>query len=168
MLKSRLGCPIHSSRNQEFVDTHRKVILIVEDSPQDYEVTVRALRDAGVQHDVVHCDDGDEAIEFLEGIATTQGEYPCLILLDLNLPGSSGHDVLLAIRASDAFQHIPVVVLTTSAAPRDIGASYKLGANSYVQKPVNLAVFRQSMSQLAKYWFETVMLPLDGEIPGER
>lgn len=141
-----------------------KAILVVEDSPQDFETTVRALRDAGVKNEVVHCVDGDDAIEFLEQTASSHGQYPCLILLDLNLPGSSGHEVLLAIRQSTEFQYLPVVMLTTSSAAKDIDESYKLGANSYIQKPVNLTAFRESIAHLASYWFNTVKLPNDEEV----
>ncbi len=143
------------------MSTGLQIVLVVEDSPQDYEVTVRALREAGVQQEVKHCEDGDDAIDLLESIAAEKGTFPCLILLDLNLPGSSGHDVLRAIRENDAMRHIPVVVLTTSSAPRDIARSYELGANSYIQKPVNLEGFRASMARFADYWFETVILPAE-------
>ncbi len=142
---------------------HSQAVLVVEDSPQDFEVTVRSLREAGVEREVLHCEDGDDAIDLLEGMATEDRGLPCLILLDLNLPGSSGHDVLTTIRQSPALQHIPVVVLTTSAADRDIDESYRLGANSYIQKPVNLDAFRTSMTQFVAYWFSTVILPVQSQ-----
>ena len=139
-------------------------VLVVEDSPQDYEATERALRDVGVKNEIIHFEDGDDVIDYLECLASNDPKrLPYLILLDLNLPGSSGHEVLETLRGNAQLRHLPVVVLTTSSAAKDIRKSYLLGANSYLQKPVNLNAFRATIDTFAQYWFHTALLPNSGE-----
>lgn len=138
-------------------------LLIVEDCPEDYETTVRAFRQVHLQHPIFHCIDGDDALDFLY----QRGRYnepalaprPSIILLDLNLPGTDGYEVLEKIKSDRHLKKIPVVVLTTSSDVRDIEACYAAGANSYVAKPVNLDGFVQIIRQLKDYWFEFVILP---------
>jgi CheY-like chemotaxis protein len=140
-------------------------ILVVEDSPEDFETTERAFRRAGLRNRMLRCATGDEALDFLH----RRGRYadpsasprPSIILLDLNLPGTDGRDVLIEIKAAEALARIPVVVLTTSADHRDVSACYAAGANSYVQKPVDLDVFTQAIRRLSEYWFDVVILPRD-------
>ena len=139
------------------------LILIVEDSPEDFETTQRAFRKSGLSNVIHHCSDGDEALDYL----FREGEYadpessprPTVILLDLNLPGTDGKQVLKELKGDSELATIPVIVLTTSSDPRDIEACYSYGANSYVQKPVNLQGFMEAIQRLKEYWFEVVILP---------
>jgi len=138
-------------------------ILVVEDSPEDYETTLRAFRRAGLRNRMLRCETGDEALDFLH----RRGRYadplmsprPAIILLDLNLPGTDGRDVLVEIKRAEPLAPIPVVVLTTSSDSRDVQACYAAGANSYVQKPVDLDGFMEAMRLLSEYWFDVVILP---------
>ena len=140
-----------------------RVILIVEDSPEDYEATVRGLRSSGVANPIFHCEDGDEALDFL----LRQGKYtdpeksprPGIILLDLNLPGTDGREVLSEIKKTDDLKKIPVIVLTTSSDERDVEQCYANGASSYIVKPVRFSGFMEAIQRLKDYWFEIVVLP---------
>lgn len=140
-----------------------RTILLVEDSPEDFEATVRAFKKSGVANTIIHCEDGDEALDYLY----RRGKYadphdsprPGVILLDLNLPGTDGREVLTEIKKDDDLHSIPVIVLTTSSDERDIEKCYDNGANSYIQKPVNLESFFEAIKRLANYWFEIVILP---------
>jgi CheY-like chemotaxis protein len=138
-------------------------ILLVEDSPEDYEVTVRAFKKANLANPVFRCQDGEEALNFIY----QRGAYadparaprPGIILLDLNLPGTDGRQVLAQIKGDPRLRSIPVVVLTTSADVRDVESCYRAGANSYIQKPVSLDSFLRAIQVLKNYWFEIVILP---------
>ena len=138
-------------------------ILLVEDSPEDYQITVRALRRSNLANPLYHCIDGDDALNFLyrRGAYSdpTTSPRPGLILLDLNLPGTDGRAVLAEIKKDADLKDIPVVVLTTSSDERDVEACYQAGANSYVQKPMDLASFITSIQRLKDYWFEIVLVP---------
>lgn len=138
-------------------------ILLVEDSPEDFQTTVRALRKTGLANEVFHCEDGDDAMDFLHRRGRFAGAgaapRPGLVLLDLNLPGTGGREVLVDIKTDDGLRTIPVVILTTSAHPRDIEACYRAGANSYMHKPVDLDGFCKAIGRLKDYWFEVVVLP---------
>src|SRR5262245_2699287 len=143
--------------------TRAEPILLVEDSPEDYEVTVRAFRKANLVNPVFRCQDGEEALDFLyrrgRYAAPARSPRPGLILLDLNLPGTDGRQVLAQVKADAQLRSIPVVVLTTFADERDIEGCYRAGANSYVQKPVSLDAFLRSVQLLKNYWFEVAILP---------
>lgn len=138
-------------------------ILLIEDSPEDYAATVRAFKKAGMANPIIRCADGDEALDFLyhRGRYAEPGRAarPSVILLDLNLPGTSGREVLAEVKADAALRAIPVIVLTTSSDERDVADCYQAGANSYVQKPVSLERFLQAIQRLKEYWFEVVILP---------
>jgi CheY-like chemotaxis protein len=142
---------------------HSQPILLVEDSPEDFEATLRAFRKSGLKNSVVRCEDGDEALDYLH----RRGKYanpdssprPGVILLDLNLPGTDGRQVLSDVKTDVSLRDIPVVVLTTSADERDISACYRAGANSYIQKPVDIDGFMKAIERLNGYWFEVVILP---------
>lgn len=140
-------------------------ILVIEDSPEDYETTARAFRRAGLRNQLMHCTTGDEALDFLYRRGAfedpARSPRPGIILLDLNLPGTDGREVLAEIKKSNGLARIPVIVLTTSSDDRDIEACYRAGANSYVQKPVNLEGFMRAIQRLHDYWFEVVILPKD-------
>jgi CheY-like chemotaxis protein len=143
--------------------TSRQPILLVEDSPEDYEATLRALRRSGLQNPIYHCRDGDEALDFLYQREAHHdpalAPRPGIILLDLNLPGTDGREVLAELKQDAALKKIPVIVLTTSTDARDIEGCYAAGVNSYIQKPVNLDGFMQAIQRLADYWLEVVILP---------
>ena len=149
--------------------TRQQPILLVEDSPEDCEAIWRALGKAGVQNPLIHCVDGDDALDFLyhRGVYAYRSQTlpPGLILLDLHLPGTDGYEVLAQIKQDADLCTIPVVVLTTSCAGRDIEACYAVGANSYITKPVHAAGFRQAIQRLTDYWFEVVTLPQEERTP---
>jgi DNA-binding response OmpR family regulator len=129
-----------------------KMILLVEDDPDHEALAIRALRKANVANDIHVARDGAEAIEFMRGIADANNPAPQLVLLDLKLPKVDGLEVLRAIRANDKTALLPVVVLTSSDEERDIVASYRLGVNSYIRKPVNFTDFAEATRQLGMYW----------------
>ena len=133
-----------------------KIILLVEDNPDDITMTRRALKKNNILNEVVVAQDGAEALDYL--FAT--GKYsdrdtavkPQVILLDMNLPKIGGLEVLKRLRADDRTKLIPVVVLTTSNEDRDRVESYRLGTNSYVRKPVDFDQFSLAVQQLGLYW----------------
>ena len=133
-----------------------KDILLVEDNPDDVELTRIAFAEAGLDHRLEVVSDGAQALDYLLG----RGAYahragarpPSIVLLDLNLPKLDGREVLEAIRANEATHKLPVVVLTTSTEPFDVDASYALGANSYIRKPVDFERFVWAVKQVGMYW----------------
>ncbi|HEX6267345.1 MAG TPA: response regulator [Burkholderiales bacterium] len=131
-----------------------KFILLVEDNPDDEELTMRALRK--IANEVVIARDGSEALEFIFGTGKFAGRdterMPAVILLDLKLPKLSGLDVLQRLRADPRSRLIPVVVLTSSSEDEDMLRSYRFGANSYVRKPVEFGAFASAVTQLGVYW----------------
>ena len=141
----------------------RPSILIVEDSPDDFEITQRALRAAGVQEEIVHCWDEEQVIDVLRSWGKPANGRPGLVLLDLNLGACDGHEILETIKADAVLRTVPVVVLTTTADPREIEACYRLGANSFVHKPIDARTFYDSMRSLAGFWLGVASLP---SVPG--
>ena len=133
-----------------------RYILLVEDNPDDEELTLLSLRKNNLAHDIVVVRDGVEAIEFLFGSGQYAGrdttQAPTVILLDLKLPKLDGLGVLKRLRADDRTRSLPVVVLTSSSQDADVLASYNLGANSYVRKPVEFGAFVEAVSSLGLYW----------------
>jgi CheY-like chemotaxis protein len=134
-------------------------ILLVEDNPGDARLTREALRDAKVRNNLHVVPDGVEALAFLH----RQGKHagvpkPDLILLDLNLPKKDGREVLEEIKQNDDFRHIPIVILTTSQAEKDIIESYRLRANAFVTKPVDLEQFLKVVRSIEHFWLEIVKL----------
>lgn len=127
-----------------------KEILLVEDNPDDAELTRIAFADSGHGYRLRLVSDGAEAVAYLQGC--TSAELPALVLLDLNLPKLDGREVLQAIRTAPATRSLPVVVLTTSAEPFDVDKVYALGANSYIQKPVDFERFVEVVRQIGLYW----------------
>ncbi len=132
----------------------RRPILLVEDDPADLDLARLALEKNRIPNPVVVAQDGKEALDFLLGRGTHQGkrEIPALVLLDLKLPIVHGLEVLRQMREDKIMELVPVVVLTSSKEKCDILTSYRLGANSYVQKPVNFEEFVEAVQQLGKYW----------------
>lgn len=136
-------------------------ILLVEDDPADAGLAKRAIREGRILCDVHHAVDGVEALSYLrrEGPRFADARRPDLILLDLNMPRLDGRGVLGAIKQDPDLRGIPVVVLTTSDVQQDIEAIYRLGANSFVTKPLDLQDFFTVISGLENYWFNIVKLP---------
>lgn len=131
-------------------------ILLVEDSAGDEELTLRAFEKHGIRNPVVVARDGQEAMDYLNGQGAFSGrdtsQTPEIILLDLKLPKIDGLEVLRRVRANPKTELIPVIILTTSTQDEDIIQSYKLGANSFVRKPVNFQAFSEAVRQLGVYW----------------
>jgi len=135
-------------------------ILLVEDSPDDADLTMDALRDGRVRNRITHVEDGLQAMAFLR----REGKYadaprPDLILLDLNLPKMSGREVLAAVKQDPDLRRIPVVIMTSSDDEKDILAAYNLYVNCYVTKPVDLDQFIGVVKSIEQFWFTIVKLP---------
>jgi DNA-binding response OmpR family regulator len=130
-------------------------ILIVEDDPQDVELTMTALAEYNLANEVVVAGDGEEALDYLYSRGKFQGrtsDNPAVMLLDLKLPKVDGLEVLQQIKADQKLRMIPVVVLTSSREERDMVASYKLGVNAYVVKPVDFHEFVNAIKELGVFW----------------
>jgi two-component system response regulator len=133
-----------------------KVILLVEDNPDDRDLTLIAFREANILNQVIVTQDGEEALDYLFGRGAYSGRdtriMPQVVLLDLKLPKVDGLEVLRRIREDRRTKLLPVVILTTSKEQRDLVESYELGANSYVRKPVDFSKFVEASRQLGLYW----------------
>ena len=133
-----------------------RAILLVEDNPDDVDLTLRALKKNNIANEVVVATDGVEALAYVFGTGTQAGgdaaERLALVLLDLNLPRVDGLEVLRRIRADDRSRLLPVVILTSSKEEQDVVSGYSLGANSYIRKPVDFAQFNEAVRQLGLYW----------------
>ena len=133
-----------------------KVILLVEDNPNDITLTLHALKKNNIANEVVVAEDGVEALEYLFGEGDHAGRdtthMPALVMLDLKLPRLDGLDVLKRLRADERTKLLPVVVLTSSSEQQDMIEAYSLGANSYIRKPVSFDQFGDSVRQLGLYW----------------
>jgi len=133
-----------------------KIILLVEDNPDDVQLTLRALKKSKIMNEVVVAQDGVEALEYLFGTGKYAGRdtkvLPQVVLLDLKMPKMDGHEVLQRIRKDDRTKLLPVVILTTSSEDQDRIESYSVGANSYIRKPVDFNQFAEAVNQLGLYW----------------
>jgi two-component system, response regulator len=133
-----------------------KKLLLVEDNPDDIELTLRALKKNNIMNEVVIARDGEEALRILFGPEPGWGKdlpsLPSVMLLDLKLPKVDGLGVLQRVRSNPRTKHLPVVVLTSSKEDQDLVQSYSLGANSYVRKPVDFHRFVEAVQQLGLYW----------------
>jgi CheY-like chemotaxis protein len=133
-----------------------RFILLVEDSPSDVRLTRRALERAHIANPLVVVEDGVEALDYLFAVGAHAGrdvtDLPSVLLLDLKLPRVDGLEVLRQIRADERTRRLPVVILTSSQEQQDIIASYDLGANSYIRKPVDFVQFAEAVRQLGLYW----------------
>lgn len=134
-----------------------RVILLVEDNPDDVDLTKRALAKQKIANEMVVARDGVEALDWIFGTGAFAGrdarDTPTVILLDLKLPRVDGLEVLRRLRADERTKLLPVVILTSSNEEQDVIASYDLGANSYVRKPVDFEQFSDAVRQLGLYWF---------------
>jgi len=133
-----------------------RTMLLVEDNESDVALTRRALQRGNIHEELVVAEDGQAALDFLLGCASTQehslDQLPALVLLDLKLPRVPGLEVLRRIREDARIRHLPVVVLTTSTELTDRHTSYALGANSFLHKPMDYAEFADSLRQICSYW----------------
>lgn len=135
-------------------------VLLVEDSPSDANLTIKKLKKAKVLNNLHWVEDGESAMEFLQ----KAGEYanaprPDLILLDLNLPGMDGREVLSEIKSDPKLKKIPIVILTTSADEQDVARAYNLNANCYITKPVDIQQFLKAIDLIEDFWLALVKLP---------
>ena len=129
-----------------------KIILLVEDNPDDEALTLRALKKNHILNAVVVAHDGAEALEYLLGRDDATRVRPTVILLDLKLPKVDGLEVLRRLRADERTRFVPVVILTSSKEEQDLIKGYSLGANSYIRKPVDFTQFIEAVRQLGLYW----------------
>ena len=131
-------------------------VLLIEDSPRDAELTIRALKRHNLANQLFHVEDGAEALDFLFARGKYEGRptdvSPKVVLLDLKLPKVNGLEVLRTMKSNPRMRTIPVIVVTSSAEDPDIKAAYELGANGYVIKPVQFDAFMEAMSHLGIYW----------------
>ena len=144
----------------------KKTILLVEDNANDEFLTLRALKKYNIANDVIVARDGAEALDYLFGTGSFSGrnvaEAPVVMLLDLKLPKIDGLEVLRRVRAENHTRLLPVVILTSSNEEKDVIQGYKLGTNTYVQKPVDFSAFVDAVGQLGLYW-----LMLNEPVPHE-
>lgn len=133
-----------------------KAILLVEDNPDDEALTIRAFKKNNIKNEVIVARDGVEALDYLFGTGPFDGRdvtvLPQVVLLDLKLPKVDGLEVLRRVRADERTRIVPVVILTSSKEEQDVVSGYRLGANSYVRKPVNFDEFLEAARQLGLYW----------------
>jgi two-component system response regulator len=134
----------------------KKPILLVEDNPDDVDLTLRAFRKCNIANDVIVARDGVEALDYLFGSGQYAGrdptDLPAVVMLDLKLPKIDGMEVLRRLRADERTRLAPVVILTSSREERDVVNGYLLGANSYIRKPVDFEQFAAAVQQLGLYW----------------
>ncbi|MEH2153445.1 response regulator [Nostoc sp.] len=139
------------------------LLLVVEDSNEDFEALQRFLGRSSIAIPIQRCVNGEQALAFLyrtgNYIDRQTAPRPGLIMLDLNLPGTDGREVLRRIKQDDSLNMIPVVVFTTSNNPNDIEVCYRYGVNSYIVKPINFAQLKRDIQMLVEYWFEVTTLP---------
>ncbi len=138
-------------------------ILLIEDNPDDYEATERSFRAANFANPIQWCQSARDGIDYLkrQGIYAERSldKSPCLILMDLNMPGMDGRTALKKIKQDESLCAVPVIVLTTSADEKDIELCYQLGASTYIQKPVEFNSLVAAVARMKDYWFEVALLP---------
>lgn len=140
-----------------------KPVLVVEDSTEDFTALGRAFRKHALQNPVFRCEDGDQALDYLLGYGTRPNwpaTLPAIILLDLNMPGTDGRTVLGTLKHAPRLNQIPVIVFTTSSNAKDIEECYRLGANSYMTKPVDYPALEEKVRLIVRYWLDSNELPL--------
>ena len=150
-----------------------KTILLVEDNPDDEALTIRALKQHNVVNDVVVARNGADAVDFLFAQGKFEdrnpSDFPTLVLLDLKLPKIDGIEVLRRIKADERTKRLPVVILTSSQEDKDLVATYDLGANSYIRKPVDFEQFSEAVRDIGLYWLVLNQPPpLGGKKDGEQ
>ena len=165
MIISAQGQDSYQLKEGHILATDKKIILLVEDNPDDEALTLRALYKNNILNDVVVVRDGAEALDYMFGTGAYADRdvrnQPQVILLDLKLPKVDGLEVLRRIRSHENTRTQPVVILTTSNEDRDIISSYQLGANSYIRKPVDFEQFMEAIRQLGLYWLVLNVPPIN-------
>lgn len=139
-----------------------KPVLVVEDSTEDFTALGRAFRKHALQNPVLRCEDGDQALDYLLGLGTHPNwpsTLPAIILLDLNMPGTDGRTVLGTLKQDSRLNQIPVIIFTTSSNAKDIEECYRLGANSYMTKPVDYVALEEKVRLIVRYWLDSNELP---------
>ena len=138
-------------------------ILLVEDNPADIKIAQRALKESGAPVELLVVRDGQEAVDYLlrqgRHAGSDHWRSPDLILLDLNLPGMTGREVLERVRNTPALRTVPVIVLTTSCRQEDVHDMYAAGANTYIEKPQDFGRFVEVLRTIERYWLDTALLP---------
>jgi CheY-like chemotaxis protein len=134
-------------------------ILLVEDNEGDIMLTIEAFEESKIINKITSIKDGKKAISYFESL-TNQEEIPHLVLLDINLPKVSGHEVLMYIKNSEKFKSIPVIMLTTSSSEKDILQSYKNHVNCYITKPIDVSDFMKAISKIEDFWINIVSIPV--------
>ncbi|MDH3660143.1 MAG: response regulator [Alphaproteobacteria bacterium] len=141
-----------------------KTILIVDDSDDDYDATARALRrDKKFKNPLRRCENGREALDYLfrrgQYAPPAEAPRPGIVLLDLNMPGIDGREVLATVKNDDGLRPIPIIIMTNSNDERDVTTCYAIGANTYIQKPLDWSEFSEATRRLREYWFDIAVLP---------
>jgi CheY-like chemotaxis protein len=142
--------------------TSQSSLLVIEDSDEDFAAFERIARRSAIPNPIDRCADGDEALSFLRQLVNVDfpaASRPSIILLDLNLPGTDGRDVLRQIKQDVALKTIPVVVFTTSSNPRDVEICYQQGVNGYLIKPIDVVQLKRTIQLFFEYWFGVSVLP---------
>lgn len=145
------------------ITIHDQPLLVAEDSDEDFAVFQRFMKQLDVQNPIYRCSDGDEVLDFLYNEGDYQGQSetprPSVILLDLNLPGLDGRELLKKIKQDESFQKIPIVIFTTSSNPKDVDLCYQRGANGYLIKPVGTPELQKTIQSFVRFWLETNIPP---------
>ncbi|PMB42325.1 two-component system response regulator [Fischerella thermalis CCMEE 5205] len=139
-------------------------LLVVEDSNEDFRMLQRLMRRMAVQNPIHRCTSGDEVLDYLyqEGKNPDSSSRPSVILLDLNLPGIDGRDILEQLKQDHSFKEIPIVIFTTSSNPKDIEFCYQKGANGYLVKPMDVQELQKTIQAFVDYWLEVNVPPTSG------
>lgn len=141
--------------------TEIRRILIVDDSPKDIELIISALSENNLGNEIDVAEDGEEALDYLykRGAFSHIVKLPAVVLLDIKMPKMNGIEVLRHVRSKSRFKGIPIIMLTSSSEEKDLAECYKLGANSYVVKPVDIIGFMNAIKSVGHYWFVTNQPP---------
>ena len=134
-------------------------IMLVEDNEGDILLTTEAFEDSKIINSITAIRDGKAAINYFEGLTKKEG-VPHLVLLDINLPKMSGHEVLMYIKNSDRYKSIPVIMLTTSSSEKDILKAYKNHVNCYIAKPIDVSDFMKAITKIEDFWINIVSIPV--------
>lgn len=144
-----------------------KTLLVIEDSDEDFEALKRMMQYASIPHRLERCTDGDDALDYLYHTGKYTNKHlahrPSLIVLDLNLPGTDGREILQQLKQDHHLRSIPVVVFSTSSNPKDIVACYEYGVNSYILKPIDVEKLKMTIEVLSRYWLVINALPSNEE-----
>jgi CheY-like chemotaxis protein len=145
------------------INTSTQPLLVIEDSDEDFAAFERIIRKLSLFQKIYRCTSGDDALDFLRQMGSytdaAAAPRPSMILLDLNLPGTDGREVLEEIKQDELLRVIPVVIFTTSDNPRDVDVCYQNGANGYIVKPIDVKKLTKTVQVIVDYWFEANTLP---------